>query len=140
MGYYHVTAKCGHVGKGYYIPITFAVKAGSATEAASYTRLIPRVKHDHKDAILQVEEVDIIDYLDLYYYNSFDPYLQCRNKREQMQEYDTIIFRIKEEDKRDYNTGKEMPDKPIYAGKKRIRNVRRYAKEQASMYAMLEAM
>ena len=50
------------------------------------------------------------------------------------------IFRIKEEDKRDYNTGKEMPDKPIYDGKKRIRNVRRYAKEQASMYAMLEAM
>ena len=35
MRYYHVTAKCGHVGKDHYIPITFAVKAGSATEAAS---------------------------------------------------------------------------------------------------------
>ena len=54
MRYYEVTAKCGHVGKGFYIPITFPVRAKSAAEAASVTRAFPRVKHDHKDAILIV--------------------------------------------------------------------------------------
>ena len=140
MRYYHVTAKCGHVGKGYYIPITFAVRAASATEAASYTRMIPRVKHDHKDAILRVEEVDIIDYLDLYYDNSFDPYLQCSSKREQMQEFDAIFHRICKEDSKKVRTKEECSAKPVYDGKKRIRNVRQYAREQASVYAMMEAM
>ncbi len=76
MRYFTVTAKCGHVGKGCYIPITFAVKASSAAEAASVTRSLPRVKHHHKDAILSVQEVDQDDYEDRYYINSFDPYLQ----------------------------------------------------------------
>ncbi len=55
MRYFIVTAKCGHVGRDNYIPIDFAVKAESASKAASYARDLPRVKHDHKDAILSVQ-------------------------------------------------------------------------------------
>lgn len=140
MRYFTVTAKCGHVGKGCYIPITFAVKASSAAEAASVTRSLPRVKHHHKDAILSVQEVDQDDYEDRYYINSFDPYLQCTNKKEQMQEFDAIYFRIQQEDGAELRSKRSLPDKPVYDGKRRIRNVRRYAREQANTYAMMEAM
>ena len=64
MRYFNVTAKCGHVGRGYYIPITFAVKAESAAEAASVARDLPRVKHHHKDAILSVKEVNRYEFED----------------------------------------------------------------------------
>ena len=86
MRYFTVTAKCGHVERDCYIPITFAVKANSAEEAASVTRFFPRVKHHHKDAILSVEEVDFSAYQDRCYINSFDPFLQCSNRQEQRQE------------------------------------------------------
>lgn len=140
MRYYMVTAKCGHVGKGYYIPITFPIRAESAKEAASVTRAFPRVKHDHKDAILSVEEVDYYDYEDRSYINSFDPYLQCKSKKDQMQEFDAIFYRIREEDETVRQCREEQTGKPVYDGKKRIRNVRQYAREQASVYAMLEAI
>ena len=97
MRYYEVTAKCGHVGKGYYIPIGFAVRAETASEAAMVTRTMPRVKHDHKDAILSVREGDIFEYDHLRQGNRCDPYLQCRSRREQMMEYDAICNRLVEE-------------------------------------------
>ena len=140
MRYYIVTAKCGHVGKGWFIPIDFAIKARSASEAASVTRTIPRVKHHHKDAILFVEEVDYYDYEDRSYVNNYDPYLQCKSKKDQMQEFDAIICRIREECSNESRIKEERSAKPVYDGKKRIRNVRQYAREQASVYAMLEAM
>ena len=140
MRYYTVTAKCGHVGRDCYIPITFAVKANSAKEAASVTRFLPRVKHHHKDAILSVEEVDFSAYQDRCYINSFDPFLQCSNRQEQRQEFDAIYFRIMEEDGQVPRSKRELPEKPVYNGKERIRNVRRFAREQASAYGMLEAI
>ena len=63
MKYYIVTAKCGHVGKNKYILIDFPVVAEDGETAAQIVRLIPRVKHDHKDAIKEVKQVDY----DLYY-------------------------------------------------------------------------
>ena len=140
MRYYTVTAKCGHVGRDCYIPITFAVKANSAEEAASVTRFFPRVKHHHKDAILSVQEVGYHDYADVRYVNSFDPYLQCCNVQEQRQEFDAIYFRVMEEDRPEPRSKRELPEKPVYNGKERIRNVRRFAREQASAYGMLEAI
>ena len=62
MNYYIVTAKCGHVGKDYYIPIDFPVRAESKTEAAKIVRSFPRVKHHHKDAILGCREASIKEY------------------------------------------------------------------------------
>ena len=138
MRYFIVTAKCGHVGRDNYIPIDFAVKAESASKAASYARDLPRVKHDYKDAILSVQEVDIFDYSELDWVNRYDPYLQCTTRREQMQEYEAIYHRIREE-ARPEQERTELPEKAVYSGKKRIRNVRRYAKEQAFAYALKEA-
>jgi hypothetical protein len=123
MRYFIVTAKCGHVGKGRYIPIRFAVRAKTASEAASVARGLPRVKHHHKDAILSVEEVDVSEYEDRHYVNSFDPYLLCKNKKAQMQEFDAIFFRIQDEDN-EHHCKEERSEKPLYSGKKRIRNVR----------------
>lgn len=140
MRYFTVTAKCGHVGRNCYIPITFPVRAESAAEAAFFTRQMPRVKHHHKDAILSVTEIDRFEYQDLTYVNSFDPYLSCTSRREQMAEYDAIYNRIEEEILDSRVPERTLPEKTVFSGKKRIRNVRRYAKEQASDYAMLEAI
>ena len=140
MRYYEVTAKCGHVGRGYYIPIGFAVRAETASEAATVTRTMPRVKHDHKDAILSVREVDVFEYDDLQEVNRYDPYLQCRSRREQMMEYDAIYNRLVEERRSSVWCEKEISEKAVYDGKKRIRNVRRYARELAAAYAMRDVI
>ena len=140
MRYYEVTAKCGHVGKGYYIPITFSVRAQTAAEAASVTRTFPRVKHNHKDAILSVREVDFYDYDELWQVNNYDPYLQCRSKREQMTEYDAICNRLVEERRNSFYSERDLSEKAVYDGKKRIRNVRRYARELAAAYAMRDVI
>ena len=52
--YYEVSAKCGHVRRSKYIVISFGIKAYSKSEAAKKCRQLPRVKHDHKDAILDI--------------------------------------------------------------------------------------
>ena len=139
MRYFMVTAKCGHVGRDYYIPIDFPVRADSAKEAAAAARSLPRVKHHHKDAILSVMEVSYADYEDLRYVNSFDPYLHCRCIQDQRAEYDAVYNRIVEE-ARPERRAKEISERPIFSGKERIRNARRYAKEQAAAYGMLEAI
>ena len=81
--YFEVKAKCGHVGRNNYIPISFAVCAKDGKEAARKVRDFPRVKHDHKDAILSVEEICYDTYLEIKNRNNEDPYLQCHTKQEQ---------------------------------------------------------
>ena len=83
--YYSVTAKCGHVGRENYIPISFAVKANSAKEASKKVRNFPRVKHDHKDAILSCREINEDEFNSLLELNNNDSYLTCKSKREQKQ-------------------------------------------------------
>lgn len=83
MKYYIVTAKCGHVGRGYYIPIDFPVKAESKTEAAKIVRDFPRVKHHHKDAILDCREVSFEEYNTARVKNQADTYLLCNSSTEQ---------------------------------------------------------
>ena len=139
MRYFMVTAKCGHVGKDFYIPIDFPVMADSAKEAAARARQLPRVKHHHKDAILSVTEVSYSDYTDQCNVNRYDPYLQCRNIQDQRKEYEAVYSRVLKETRPDRNL-KGSSDKKIYSGKERIRNAKRYAKEQAAAYAMLEAI
>ena len=81
--YFKVVAKCGHVGRNKYIPIQFAVIAENASEAAQKVRYFPRVKHDHKDAILLVERIRVKEYKEINRNNRRDPYLQCHSKYEQ---------------------------------------------------------
>jgi hypothetical protein len=88
--YYNVTAKCGHVGRENYIPISFPVKANSAKEASKRVRDFPRVKHDHKDAIISCVEINEEEYNSLLELNNNDAYLTCKSKREQKQNCNLI--------------------------------------------------
>ena len=78
-----VIAKCGHVGRKNYIPVKFAVVAESGKEAAKKVRQFPRVKHDHKDAILDVRCIKLEEFLEIKEINENDPYLKCHSKQEQ---------------------------------------------------------
>ena len=56
--YFKVTAKCGHVGKGNYVPVAFAVKAESRSAASQKVMTYHRVKKQLNDAIISCEEID----------------------------------------------------------------------------------
>ena len=81
--YFKVTCKCGHVGNKYFIRISFPIVATCGKDASSIARYIPRVKHDHKDAILDCKEISSKEYLELQIINNKDPYLKCECKQEQ---------------------------------------------------------
>ena len=81
--YFMVIAKCGHVGRKNYIPVKFAVVAESGKEAAKKVRQFPRVKHDHKDAILYVRCITLEEFLEIKEINANDPYLKCHSRQEQ---------------------------------------------------------
>ena len=83
LKYYRVTCKCGHVGIKRFIRIMFPVEAENGREAASIARQLPRVKHDHKDAILDCKEIDYEEYIILQKINRHDPYLCCKCVQEQ---------------------------------------------------------
>lgn len=81
--YYEVIAKCGHVGKKHYIPVKFAVIAEDGKKAAKFVKQFPRVKRNHKDAILNVNKIDYKRYLEIVETNNNDPYLKCHSRQEQ---------------------------------------------------------
>lgn len=83
MAYFLVLCKCGHVGRRFYMPICFPVEAKDRKEAAAIARQIPRVKHDHKDAILFCNETDYEGFLEQSRINDNDPYLLCKSRHEQ---------------------------------------------------------
>jgi hypothetical protein len=83
--YYKVIAKCGHVGRKHYIPIQFAIIAENGKEAAQIARNLPRVKKDHKDAILMCEKISYEVYQEILQNNHNDPYLKCKNHNEQVE-------------------------------------------------------
>jgi hypothetical protein len=88
--FYAVTCKCGHVGRHRYMPITFPVVADSKKDAARIARDIPRVKHDHKDAILGVKQISLEEFQDLQTINNNDPYLKMKSKYQQKEYLDLI--------------------------------------------------
>jgi hypothetical protein len=71
------------VGRNHYILKWFYVKALTGEEAAKVVRDKPRVKHDQKDAIREVKEINFEDYLAGIKANSEDKYFKCSNKQEQ---------------------------------------------------------
>ena len=83
MRYFKVEAKCGHVGRGKCVWITFAVTASNGSEAAEKARGFKRVKHDHKDAIGSVKEISFEEFIAIKANNDADPYLHCKNVQEQ---------------------------------------------------------
>lgn len=97
MAYYLVLCKAGHVGRNYYMPIWFPVGAEDGRQAAAIARSIPRVKHDHKDAILDCVKTDYEGFLAQIEENAKDPYLQCRSRHEQDQIMPLIKHRLVED-------------------------------------------
>ena len=126
--YYLVTAKCGHVRKGNYIPVVFAVEAESGKEAAAIARQIPRVKHDHKDAILSLYEVSREEFEKQALINKHDPYLKATNRHDH--ETLSVLFehRIQPETRMDKNkaANREVSNNTMHYGKERIRNPRKW--------------
>ena len=94
MNYYLVLCKCGHVSRDFYMPIEFCVRATDGKEAAKIARTIPRVKRNHKDAILRVMKVskEVYDFQNEI--NDNDPYLLCKSKHEQKQIFELIKERL----------------------------------------------
>ena len=124
--YYKVYAKCGHVGIRKCINIWYAIEADSKKDAAAKVRWFPRVKHHHKDAILDVIEISKEEYIDILNKNNDDPYLKCHSRQEQNAIKD-IYNRIIDDQ---YNLYKEEHIKKelVVYRNKLIRNVRKYAK------------
>jgi hypothetical protein len=104
MSYYAVKAKCGHVGgRTKYIPITFHVIAENKADAAAIIRSLPRVKHDQKNAIISVEQINEEEYRLLVIDNANDPYLNCKNPQEQEKILPLIKERILDDDFVDFD-------------------------------------
>ncbi len=87
MKYFMVTAKCGHVGKNNYYKGTLFLKAENRKDAAKVARECPRVKHDKKDAILDVREIDSLFFEIGRELNHSIHYYTCESVQEQRQYY-----------------------------------------------------
>ena len=129
--YFKVTAKCGHVGKGYYYEGEFYEVAESAAEAAKIVRQRGRVKHDRKDAILGVSEIDKKAYKAACLAKLDDPYYSCKNKQEQNLIFDLIADRIKlepssDEDEDYFEKRKSRAQYKLKKYKQSIENYERY--------------
>jgi len=83
LKYYEVTVKFGHVGKNKYYRGNLYLKAENGKDAACRARACPRVKHDAKDAILSVTELDYETFLELCKCNEKISYFSCYNVQEQ---------------------------------------------------------
>ena len=81
--YYRVRAKCGHVGRNHYIEKDFFVTASSGKEAACKVRCLPRVKHHHKDAILNVKQISRDEFCEGIEIHRSDYYFKVTNSTEQ---------------------------------------------------------
>lgn len=83
MEHYLVKAKFGHVGRNNYIVKTIPVYAENGKEAAYKVRWMGRVKHNHKDAIIEVKKCTLEEYLEQKEINDNDPYFTVHSRQEQ---------------------------------------------------------
>lgn len=124
--YFAVTCKCGHVRKGFYIPITFPIIAKNRKAAAQIARAKPRVKHHHKYAILRNEEIPYTVYKHLQEENKNDTYLNIKSTHQQKHYLDEIKARRVKEPRQKPHTNESLSKKPLYNNKERIRKPKRY--------------
>ena len=130
---YEVVCKCGHVGKSHYVKISFPVKARSGKEAARIARSLPRVKHNHKDAILDVSRIDQNRYVELMEQNHQDPYLHCKCIQDQNL-IDISDRLLVEREIGSYSTRKKKNGKNFYCSKQKIRNAKKYMNHYYNFY------
>ena len=110
MKYYMVKAKCGHVRRSNYIIVVYPVMANNGKEAAAMVRQFPRVKHDHKDAIMAVNEISHNEYKILRMVNNYDNYLRCTSRQEQIILCEDMEYRVHKEEREeiDYVESRQM--------------------------------
>lgn len=94
MKFFKVQAKCGHVGRNNYILKLFYVKANNKKEAASIIRQMSRVKHHHKDAIRDVTEITMDEYVRGLKITENDKYFHVSNSSEQRNEHAVSIEEV----------------------------------------------
>lgn len=123
---YEVIVKCGHVGKRNYILKTVPVCAEDKAQAAAKARMMPRVKHDHPDAIRQVRVVDAPRFAELVAVHRADPYFQCHCIQEQRALCHDLELLPEKRSDRSFAGKNEPSKKALYAGKVSIRNPKRY--------------
>ena len=134
---YEVVCKCGHVGKSHYVKISFPVKAQSGKEAARIARSLPRVKHNHKDAILDVCRIDQNRYVELMEKNNQDPYLHCTCIQDQnLIDISDRLFAERDADS--YSNRKEKGGKDFYCSKQKIRNAKKYMNHYYNFYECVD--
>lgn len=132
MHYFEVLAKCGHVGKKNYVIKRFAVLAESAKEAAYIVRYLPRVKHDHNDAIIDVREIDAERRNEILNINRQDPYFRCKNIQDQRKLCpDMEVFKEEKKD-RTVSSKEETNSKTMYYCKMQLRDSKRYLTRYAA--------
>ena len=135
MSYFEVVAKCGHVGRMYYYEGHFFVRAENEKAAAYKVKNKSRVKKNHEDAILWVNEVDEPTYIEGIEAMKNNPYFHCGSKWQQKRFIDLIQDGIKPETetqlqyrerRKGYYKNKNSKDKP--SKRKGIRNFYKYTK------------
>ena len=125
---YEIEVKCGHVGRSNYILKTVPVQAENGKAAAAKARMMPRVKHDHPDAVRQVRVVDAPRYAELVRVHKADPYFQCHSIQEQRNLCPGMeLFREDRKNKPEKSQYSNLK-KPVYVGKELIRNPKKYLK------------
>ena len=118
MKYYKVIARCGHVKpSNYYLGDLYFV-AENAKDAAKQCRNAPRVKHDHKFAIMDVIEITKEQFVEGIESHKDNPYWNCRNIQEQRMYMDDIEDNIYPEE---WSIKEEKKDK--WAKKHNLRNL-----------------
>lgn len=101
--YFKVTCKCGHVGKEFFIAIDFPIVAQNRKDASAIARYIPRVKHHHKDAIIDCKEITKEEFYTIKNQNKSNPYLRCSNVQEQNM-IENLSFRLEKENNKLFKT------------------------------------
>ena len=71
-----VIVKCGHCGRGYFIPIMFSIYCKDIYTAIERIKAIPRVKHDQKDVVIDAFEITQTERYLIKAINDHDPYLK----------------------------------------------------------------
>lgn len=136
---YEVVCKCGHVGRFHYVKISFPIKARSGKEAARIARGLPRVKHDHKNAILNVCRIDQNRFVELMERNNQDPYLHCSCIQDQNL-IDISDRLLAEEKNAPYRTRKEKNGRNFYCSKQKIRDAKKYMNHYYDLYERINML
>ena len=125
---FEVEIKCGHVGKNHFILKTVPVIAENKKAAAAKAKLMPRVKHDHPDAVRQVRVIDAPRYAELVKVHREDPYFQCRSIQEQRKLCNDLEIFPEVPHKQKSKCKMEPQEKVHFVGKERVQNLKRYQK------------